>query len=313
MTIRPATGADEAAIDALRGGPSRGGASDLALVAEQGGRVAGFVAVALAAGEPRVRELLSGGSREVEAALLAAVSGEARTHGADALLLEVAAGDADAQALADRLGFVEVARTVRLPLDELAQRLAGGRLGPSFGSIHIATDDLDAVVRAVQQTVPRLPGGSQGSVAVPSTGGWTGIYDELCDREPAMLRRLARELADRSGAVVLQLGVEDGAVVRFVLYERGRVVDEYCSVPEHHGPLPPGEVIGLAANPTVVARLTGADPGRVREVARTASRPDELPPAPELAAVLAGVLGIPGAAHGYERACLTPGAVPIRR
>lgn len=312
MTIRPVTTDDEAAVLALRGRPATA-AGELALVAEEAGRVVGHVVASLATGEVRVRELLAGGRRDVETALLAAVAAAGRERGADALLLEVAAGDAEAQALADRLGFVEVARTVGLPLDQLEQRLAGGPLGPSFGSIHIATDDVETVVRAVQQTVPRLPGGSRGSVAVPSAGGWTGIYDELCDREPAMLRRLARELADRSGAVVLQLGVEEGAVVRFVLYERGRVVDEYCSVPEYHGPLPPGEVIGLAANPTVVERLTGADAGRVREVARTASRPEELPPAPELAAVLAGVLGVPGAAHGYERACATPGAVVIPR
>lgn len=312
MTIRPATAGDQSAVEALRGRPGPL-AGELALVAEEAGVVVGLVAASLAGGEARVRELRAAGRREVEGALLAAVASAGREAGAGELLLEVASDDVAAQALADRLGFAEVARTVGLPLDLLEQRLAGGPLGPTFGSIHIATDDLDAVVRAVQQTVPRLPGGSRGSVAVPSAGGWTGIYDELCDREPAMLRRLARELADRSGAVVLQLGVEEGAVVRFVLYERGRVVDEYCSVPEYHGPLPPGEVIGLAANPTVVERLTGADAGRVREVARTASRPEELPPAPELAAVLAGVLGIPGAAHGYERACLTPGAVAISR
>ncbi len=41
-----------------------------------------------------------------------------------------------------------------------------------------------------------------------------------------------------------------------ILFERGRIVDEYLSVPEFYGPLPPGDVVGLAANPTVVARLT---------------------------------------------------------
>ena len=34
-------------------------------------------------------------------------------------------------------------------------------------------------------------------------------------------------------------------------------------MPEYHGPLPPGDVIALGANPTVLARLTGADPARV--------------------------------------------------
>jgi hypothetical protein len=71
-----------------------------------------------------------------------------------------------------------------------------------------------------------------------------------------MLRRLARELSDRMGSVTLLLGVEREELVRMILFERGRIVDEYLSVPEFYGPLPPGDVIGLAANPTVLARLT---------------------------------------------------------
>ena len=91
---------------------------------------------------------------------------------------------------------------------------------------------------------------------------------------------------------MLTIGVEDGALVHYTLLDRGRVADEYASLPEYHGPLPPGDVIGLGANPTVVARLTGADTGRVRAVARTAKAAEELPPAQELSAQLADVLGV---------------------
>jgi hypothetical protein len=92
---------------------------------------------------------------------------------------------------------------------------------------------------------------------------------------------------------VLTLGVEEEAVVRYVLFDRGSVADEYCSLPEYHGPLPPGDVVALNANPTVAHRLTGADPERVRDVARTASSAAELPPAENLYAELADVLGVP--------------------
>jgi hypothetical protein len=88
--------------------------------------------------------------------------------------------------------------------------------------------------------------------------------------------------------------------VHYTLLDRGGVVDEYVSVPAYHGPLPPGDVIALGANPTVVSRLTGADPARVREVARTAASTAELPPALELLADIAGVLGIVEATHGWE-------------
>jgi hypothetical protein len=76
-------------------------------------------------------------------------------------------------------------------------------------------------------------------------------------------------------------------------------MDEYLSVQEYYGPLPPGEVVALAANPRVVARLTGADAERVRAAALHGRSPAELPPAPELLASLAHAIGIPGGEVGY--------------
>ena len=144
--------------------------------------------------------------------------------------------------------------------------------------------------------------------------GFRGLQRcRLSDREPELLRRLARELSDRMGAFVLAIGAEEGTVVRYVALERGRVVDEYLSVPEFYGPLPPGEVIALGANPRLMARLTGADAEAVRATARTALSPAELPPARELLAAIAALFGIPGATHGYEEARSAPGATDLPR
>jgi len=63
-------------------------------------------------------------------------------------------------------------------------------------------------------------------------------------------------------------------------------------VPEYFCALPPGDVIALGANPTVVARLTNADPSRVRAVARTATSPAALPPAQDLYRQIADVFGV---------------------
>ena len=234
---------------------------------------------------------------------------EARAAGADTVEIETTHEDGDAWI---RAGFTETARVLEAPVDALEDHL-GAREHPSYGSIHVQTDDVDAVVRAVLQFVPRLPGGSQGSVVLPPSDGWTSAYDELTDREPEMLRRLAREISDRMGAFVLTMGLEEGRVVRYVALERGRVVDEYLSVPEHYGPLPPGEVIALGANPRLMARLTGADPDAVRAVARTAASPAELPPSAELLAELAGLFGVPQAAHGYPEAAGRADAIVLSR
>jgi hypothetical protein len=234
---------------------------------------------------------------------------EAKERGESTVTLETTPEVGDAW---HRAGFAERARVFELSVEELERRL-GAERAPSFGSVHVQTDDLDAVVRAVRQFVPRMPGGSKGSVVAPPRNGWIAVYDELTDRNPEMLRRLARELSDRMGAVVLLIGVEEEEVVRFVLFERGRLMDEYLSIPDYYGDIPPGDVIALSANPTVVARLTGADPAEVRQVARTGKSPEDLPPATELAAELGALLGVDGAEHGYAAAGAIPDAVDVPR
>jgi hypothetical protein len=241
--------------------------------------------------------------------VLRALADEARASGMEIVRVEVAASAAGAWS---RAGFTEQARILEAAVDVVEARIERKK-APSFGSIHVQTDEVDSVVRAVRQFVPRMPGSSKGSVVTPPRNGWVAVYDELCDRDSEMLRRLARELSDRMGAVVLLLGVEEGQVVRFLLLERGRIMDEYLSVPEFHGELPPGDVIALSANPTVVARLTGADPAEVRRVVRTASAPEELPPASELVGRVAAVLGVEGAEHGYSSALLDETAIVVTR
>src|SRR4029453_10221727 len=94
---------------------------------------------------------------------------EARAAGAETIEIETTHEDGDAWI---RAGFTETSRVLQAPIGALEEHLGAGR-GPSFGSIHLQTDDVDAVVRAVRQFVPRLPGGSQGSVVLPPSDGWT--------------------------------------------------------------------------------------------------------------------------------------------
>jgi len=242
--------------------------------------------------------------------LVRAFVSAAAAAGAEHVVLDVDTTNDAAQALWRRLGFVEFARRLVAPLPALVERLEA-RGGATFGSAHVQTDDLGGVERAVRTFVPRL-GRSIGTAVVPPQNGWIGVYDELCGREPELLRRLARELSDRFG-VAVAIGVESGAVVRYVLFDRGRMVDEYLSVPEFHGPLPPGDVIALGANPTLLARLTGADPARVRAIARTAASPADLPPAEELVGQIGELLGLAGAKLGYEEALALPDVRRIER
>jgi ribosomal protein S18 acetylase RimI-like enzyme len=222
--------------------------------------------------------------------LMTPVIDEGRKRGSTRMTLDVLASNQAAVAAWRRLGFEPDAFHMAAPLDTVAAR-SGGEHRPSHGALYVQTDNRDRVESTVAKHLPRI-GRSASTVVAAPQNGWTRIDDELCSRDPRALRRLGREVSLALGSVVLTLGVEESAVVRYVLWDRGGVADEYASVPEYFGELSPGDVVALAANPTVAHRLTGADPARLRAVARTASSPDELPPPDELHAQLADVLGV---------------------
>ena len=185
-----------------------------------------------------------------------------------------------------------------------------GEAHTSFGSVHLQTDDQGAVVQAVTKLVPRVFR-SRTTIVSPPRNGWIAVYDEVADRDPRQLKRLGQELSNASGLVAFTIGVEEGKAVHYIALERGRILDEYLSVPDFRGPLPSGDAIALRANPTVVARLTGANAASVRAVARTAASPDELPPPEELLRELSEVLGLEGTRIRFEEARYVPDAVSV--
>jgi GNAT superfamily N-acetyltransferase len=252
---------------------------------------------------PDVRE------RGIGKLLIAEVVGWARERGADHLEVSVGADNPTAEAIYDRLGFREEKRQLVVELEAIAERVAESEAPPSIASLHAQTDDERSLERAVRQYLPRL-GRSRETIMSAARNGWIAIYDELCDRDRDAQIRFGIELSNRVG-VALGLALEEGRVVRSLLFERGQLVDEYLSVPEYYGPLDTVDELAHAANATLLARLTGADSAEIKRVARTAASPAELPPAQELLAELARVLGIEGGEHGYRDAPEIPGAMRI--
>ena len=207
-----------------------------------------------------------------------------RERGLEMLELHVLASNTDARAVYERWGFEPVELVVAAPVDELEQRLVSAD-GPTFGFVHVQTDEVERVKRDAVKVLRLEPD-------VEVEGNWVRVRSDATDADPESLKALAKELSYTTGGVTLSLGIQRGAVVRYDLFDRGADVDEYLSVPEYYGPLPPGDAYSLGANATVVGRLTGADPHRVREVARTAASPGELPPAQELYEQIATVMGV---------------------
>jgi GNAT superfamily N-acetyltransferase len=213
---------------------------------------------------------------------------DVKGKGATSVSLDVLWTNDVARTVWTRMGFDETALVMEAPVETLELRLADVTIGASRGAVHVQTDDDTSVQRAVAQFVPRLaePGVST------AANGWIRINDPLFDGDREAHWRFSRDLSDRLGAVVVALALEHAAVVRFRIYEGGRMVDEYLSVPTYHGELSKGDELALEANPTVVSRLTGADRDEVRRVMRTAGSPAELPPADVLYDAVARTMGL---------------------
>ena len=303
MKIRRATEADEAVVKELweefnaevpepAGFEEDQEGAEFVYLAEDEGAVVGVLEASPAGPKRWHVELVhvrpSARRRGVATALLRECTSDARKHGAEWVSLEVLFSNDVARRVWRTLGFDEVELLLSQPLDALERRLAEAPVGASRSSTHVQSDDRTSVERALAQFVPRL--------AAPdvrdATNGWIRIADPLLDADREAQTRFSRDLSHRLGAVVVALAVEHGAVVRFRLFERGRMVDEYLSVPSYYGALSKGDELAFAANPTLVARLTGAEPEAVRRVARTALAPSELPPAEELYAQVATVMGL---------------------
>jgi GNAT superfamily N-acetyltransferase len=223
----------------------------------------------------------------VTKALLRAAADAAREQGAQTVSLEVLLANDVARAAWQHLGFKDVWVGMAQPLETLDVRLAEVEdAGEWRATTHVQSDDEVSVERAVGQFLPRLQ-----APDVRSGESWMRVTDPVLDRDRDAHGRFAKELSERLGAVTVALALE-GPVVRFRLYERGRMVDEYLSVPTYYGALPKGDELALAANPTLVSRLTGADRDDVKRVARNAALPAELPPAPELYEQIARLMGL---------------------
>jgi ribosomal protein S18 acetylase RimI-like enzyme len=225
-----------------------------------------------------------GRRRGVAKALLRECVHHAQGQGARFITLDVLRANERAIAVWRRLGFEETSYVMAMPVERLERRLEERTGGTLRASTHVQTDDEVSVERAVAQFLPRLE-----EPQVSASESWIRVLDPVLDRDRDAHGRFARELSERLGAVTVALA-QEGEVVRFRLYESGRMVDEYLSVPTHYGELPKGDELALEANPTLVARLTGADRDEVRRVARTAVSPAELPP--DLYERIAALMGL---------------------
>jgi ribosomal protein S18 acetylase RimI-like enzyme len=283
------------------------------LIAERDGKIVGVARGDLRHGLGRISfvYLLPEHRRHgLGSALVRDLLGFFREHDAEHVTLGVDTSNEQGAAVWRRLGFTEYSREMSAEVTSLERRLGETSTEESFGSVHVQTDDQSTVAAAVERFVPRLFRSEATVVSMPRHG-WVALYNDVASREPERLRRLGSELSHITGGVVLALGVEEGAVVRSLAFERGRLMDEYLSVPNHYGTLPPGDAVALRINARVLARLTGASMEAIRRAAPAGDSVAGLPPAAEQLEELASILGIEGVGLGVDEASRLEGAITV--
>jgi ankyrin repeat protein len=105
-------------------------------------------------------------------------------------------------------------------------------MGVSFTNYQIRTRSVSQCAKAVAQVV------SSRAVVTDQKNGWITLYDEASDAQDIKeIRRVAKSLSAKTAAPVLALLVHDSDVVHYLLYNRGRLTDQFDSHPGYFGPV----------------------------------------------------------------------------
>ncbi len=181
-----------------------------------------------------------------------------------------------AQAIYDRWGFTPVELTLGAPLDDAraAARSAGGARRSASSTCRPTTSRRSSgTPRRCCALEPDVDGRQRlGRVRSDATRRRPDEAEAL--GEGALVHDRRRRALARRPATARSCATTSSTAAP--------TSTSTCPFRSTSGRCRPGDAYALGANPTVVARLTGADPQRVREVARTAASPGELPPAQEL-------------------------------
>jgi hypothetical protein len=162
-------------------------------------------------------------------------------------------------------------------------------MGGHYGTIHVRTEDRDAVRSAIERLANDR---TRRFLIAPAIDGWVTVFPEHNGQEAAVSEALAAKLSDK---ILIHCLVHDDDVFAYWVFEAGRIVDTYNSCPDYFGePNPPprggkAEALKhLLLDPTKVSEL---------QALLDAARFDfELERQDQFAALL----GLPNSAYAYE-------------
>jgi len=105
-------------------------------------------------------------------------------------------------------------------------------MGAFFTNYHVRKVDAEVCAKALTTLI------SSRALVTDSKNGWTTVYDEQSDSQDIeVLRRLAKELSSKLKTAVIAMMVHDSDIFVYLIYENGKLIDQFDSKPDYFGPV----------------------------------------------------------------------------
>src|SRR3954467_12843237 len=100
-------------------------------------------------------------------------------------------------------------------------------MGAHFGTIHVFTEDRDAVKRAVEAIDSK---GTKKFLIAPAIDGWVTVFPENNGQDDGVSKALAEKLPNKT---IIHASVYDDDIFAYHYFENGALKDSYNSCPNY--------------------------------------------------------------------------------
>jgi hypothetical protein len=105
-------------------------------------------------------------------------------------------------------------------------------MGAFFTNYHVRKVDAEVCAKALTTLI------SSRALVTDSKNEWTTVYDEQSDSQDIeVLRRLAKDLSSKLKTAVIAMMVHDSDIFVYLIYENGKLIDQFDSKPDYFGPV----------------------------------------------------------------------------
>jgi ankyrin repeat protein len=140
------------------------------------------------------------------------------------------------------------------------------RMGASFANCHVRTSEKTTCTSALKSAIR-----SRAMLTEPKNG-WVTVYDETSESQDVNeLRRIGKTISSKLKTTVFCFMVHDSDVFLFLLFDKGKLVDQFDSRPDYFGPATENQRRQWAGN---AERLAGfaKDGVTVRHITKVLAR-----------------------------------------